>query len=1590
MPYTNPCVCLVVLGKLIFDFMFVWLDFMLYCFFLEGTDHGLFWVLAAENPPLCNHKLSFFDDFRIVNGVPVFALNPNKCRKSPSKPTQDSSSSEGEDAARKTTKNHITCCAISADGSRIVSGHNDGSAMIWSTEHGTLLHEVEQPTKLSVIPDIRFLDCSNDIVLACDLHGGFMRWNVKAAQVEYGECAPNWDDISNLPNCKPIARCPTFSKDTTTLVFPVTYLSVKDDITNEWETKCSFFYFDAQQTLANRDVMDPKLVVTTSSFENDYKWSLLGNKSEGLLAGFESRASGFMFAWPKAGRSNPVKFELQGTMGCWSPEDDFVASWNIPIKGSLKREAQECYIWHKATDERTTLVDPEGGIVFWADFIPNLHDRLGVAACVVQSDMEILLWELETSNVLHRLRTDMTYDIPADVPPWDDSWLNVQRSYRLRSISLSGDGRWLGVYCNAASKGRVWDVRSGIEVFNFSNPDDMGTHLDGNMLVDVLFSERGDRFVVCSKETVIVWQTNALGPSHRSAGVSRLALRSADDRLATGQVQCKFSADGNMVGMCRVYSTLLSVWDLIDGRRQTLILPRIEEWEDVSELSEKNSAVFCLFAFSMDGTRVAASMADLSVHIWHLGGGEDVISSAVRLGTTRTGTLSAKRFPAWAMCFSVDPVGNEMVVMCEHSGNLVWFGVNAKLMVERRNGFGLRRARFAQDGRTGVLMENDEVAHIWDLVHRRLIRRVDFNISLGPAGPIPFPHNISLDGSFAFAGIERGVDPLDPQTRFVTCRNDSTQTDLANLHKVPRNVVMTDNPEWVVVDEFVDLYSDVGTPVLPTCQRFDPPATQDVSDSGAVRYPEVDFLSENESWSYMSNVGSRKEEHAPTDSVTLLHVGGAYSPKVLHGKDLLPHKFMATSSDGRRVACLSDDNSVFVWTAFATKGSLPAWQDLEVSGECNDPVRMKELLEEHGPALLNFPDHEKKTIPIRVVMKRDHQTLETLMSYAVKNGILVNLICAASAEGEGSSKTVAALKLALKSRALECVEILLNYLPEGLTTPVATADIYKMSINKLSRVFPTAFHRVLSENFMVRDLPDILVPENTFWNRPFEVMTSNMLTPSMELLEHMWNERLEIDGASSYKNKMIRAYPKVVLYPGVADVGMKGLLKQIALRQPTSDHSPIYSSLAIRAIIRQKWTAYGRSILIEEMASFTLQWLTFTVFAIFLGSVWDLVTIKDFTSDMSDRHFESKEVGRNIAAAACLTLSWILSVFSLAREMNRLIDLVMESKLRGLVYWMGSFWNWLDLTTHLLLVLCIGPLYVFIASSGRHSDDSNHADDPFATYDYDRHLTSQEGQKRLTILVCLVSILLSWKTLHFAQAFRWTAPMVLMIFETMKSISVFLGITFGLVFGFAIAFFVLFRVEMQKPGTLDMTDEDKDEFDKVQNRFGNLWLSMVTAFRMMLGETQLDRLSIFDTKMRIVGTIMFIVYLLASMVILLNLLIAVMGDSFDQVKSLEVRHFHKVMIDLELMMSRHRRRVCSDKVERYVHVLMPDKRHQGDAAEQNELFEESMGNLMSEMRGVKAVLEVNGFNVPEHRRTVTGLRNAPTYPSGLNFGCHYC
>lgn len=149
--------------------------------------------------------------------------------------------------------------------------------------------------------------------------------------------------------------------------------------------------------------------------------------------------------------------------------------------------------------------------------------------------------------------------------------------------------------------------------------------------------------------------------------------------------------------------------------------------------------------------------------------------------------------------------------------------------------------------------------------------------------------------------------------------------------------------------------------------------------------------------------------------------------------------------------------------------------------------------------------------------------------------------------------------------------------------------------------------------------------------------------------------------------------------------------------------------------------------------------------------------------------------------------------------------------------------------------------------------------------------------------------LMCWKLLYFFLPFRMSGPLVIMIFEIIKNIMYFLLIVIMLLIGFGTAFFTLFK-----------DDSDND----VHEAFCNYPVTLISTFAMMLGE--FDQNWFINSESRNLAIVLFTIYMLIMLVIFFNLIIAIMGDSYDNIKGKEEISFYiaraEIIRDVEAKM----------------------------------------------------------------------------------------
>ena len=138
----------------------------------------------------------------------------------------------------------------------------------------------------------------------------------------------------------------------------------------------------------------------------------------------------------------------------------------------------------------------------------------------------------------------------------------------------------------------------------------------------------------------------------------------------------------------------------------------------------------------------------------------------------------------------------------------------------------------------------------------------------------------------------------------------------------------------------------------------------------------------------------------------------------------------------------------------------------------------------------------------------------------------------------------------------------------------------------------------------------------------------------------------------------------------------------------------------------------------------------------------------------------------------------------------------------------------------------------------------------------------ESAQVMSTVTLALGLPILYLNLLKYMQAFRVSGELVSMIFGVLKGIMAFTMILVIVMVGFSLAFFVL--------------------FSGLDENFGNPFISVFTSYIWMFGEFDTDNFGAATNYYAVVG--LFIVFMYIVNIVLLNLLIAIMGDIYDSIQ----------------------------------------------------------------------------------------------------------
>eukprot|EP00210_Caulerpa_lentillifera_P007802 g7446.t1 len=483
------------------------------------------------------------------------------------------------------------------------------------------------------------------------------------------------------------------------------------------------------------------------------------------------------------------------------------------------------------------------------------------------------------------------------------------------------------------------------------------------------------------------------------------------------------------------------------------------------------------------------------------------------------------------------------------------------------------------------------------------------------------------------------------------------------------------------------------------------------------------------------------------------------------------------------------------------------------------------------------------------------------------------------------------------------IECILDVIKKDIVSFEDCSSMVEQGFKMLWICYQSLLQQKIIENAFVKqtcnfEVPiDILTKEE---NIPAIVGTTNFIPNEWEessnhedVTKHWrrWHARdLRKIEQSSHDATTITAIVTLFKISNVCKVGLTGILRFLLMLEAPPY---IFKTPLLKWVIEYKWHKIWRKY-----------------------SKWDLVVYFFFVSIYTIYSiwfaFSSKDLEQDAVSKVCLTiLLFIVMIFALMLTFKKYVQMktyIVDGKILfpnvpmwGLQKFFNSPRNELDLLSYCILILIIPPLHV-------------------------ARLFELDVSFYLAIFIALETILLWNQVWYFAQIFRTTQPFVLMIKKVIEDCIPFLFIAFIILTGFSLTLFGLFQQVLHNEESKNSEGEENETRNMIKQSFGDPWKGMVTLFYAIIGAFQPEMYYNSGSLSPFI-TMIFVLYLSLQVIVLLNTIIAAMGDTYDKVKATEkellLMERAKFVDACEKLMSKRDIESLEKSIGKYLYVLLP-------------------------------------------------------------------
>ena len=228
--------------------------------------------------------------------------------------------------------------------------------------------------------------------------------------------------------------------------------------------------------------------------------------------------------------------------------------------------------------------------------------------------------------------------------------------------------------------------------------------------------------------------------------------------------------------------------------------------------------------------------------------------------------------------------------------------------------------------------------------------------------------------------------------------------------------------------------------------------------------------------------------------------------------------------------------------------------------------------------------------------------------------------------------------------------------------------------------------------------------------------------------------------------------------------------------------------------------------------------------------------------------------------------SWIQSITHFTAELAVI----------GLIFLINSYFFMLE-TLQLFQVINDNSLLYYISDIQKYLDWGTHS---LIYIGFVYRLTQLSETPESAAIMSVTIILMFLKALYFLRPFKSTGPLIRMIFCILYSIKELMIILILIIFGFSQAFYLL--------------SYDNDQLD-----FSSPTDAIINAFLYMMGQSQLSQMQ--GSSSPKLAQFILCLFIFVSAILLLNLLIALMNNSYTAIQEMQIAEWHrecaKIMVE---------------------------------------------------------------------------------------------